>query len=267
MSAVPPPATSGSRRLAELLADPARWPSVEVVDSTGSTNADLAEAARAGRVAPGAVLVSWHQGKGRGRLDRVWTAPPGTSAAVSLLVDVADVVPARLPWLSLAAGVAVSSGVEAASGLRPVLKWPNDVLLGGRKLCGILAERTDTPHGPRVVLGMGINLSQRAEELPVPGATSLALSGAQVDRFEVVARVLGALAEVLDRWRDGDPALVQGYRERCDTLGREVVVHLPGGQRAVGRAVDVDPDGRLVVAADGTRTAYAVGDVVHLRPR
>ncbi|SDD83719.1 biotin--[acetyl-CoA-carboxylase] ligase [Auraticoccus monumenti] len=254
--------------LAELLADPVRWPVVQVVGSTGSTNADLAAAVRAGGARVGTVRLAWYQTSGRGRLDRRWEAPPGSMAAVSVLVDATAVAPDRLPWLSLVTGLGVVAGVGAATGLRPELKWPNDVLLDGRKLCGILAERVDGPEGARVVLGLGLNLTQRAEELPVPTATSLALAGARdVDGTAVVAACLRALGSVLDRWRTGDPTLVGDYRARCGTLGRDVVVHLPGGDRATGRAVDVDANGRVVVRVGGVDRAFAVGDVVHLRPR
>lgn len=253
--------------LTDLLGDPGRWPEVQVVSSTGSTNADLVAAARAGRAPVGTVRLAWYQTGGRGRLDRRWEAPPGSMAAVSVLVDAAPVAADRLPWLSLVTGLGIVRGVEDATGLRPELKWPNDVLLDGGKVCGILAERVEGPDGARVVLGFGLNLTQRAEELPVPTATSLALAGAQdVDGTEVVAACLGALGEVLDRWRAGDPTLVQDYRARCGTLGRDVVVHLPGGERAEGRAVDVDGDGRVVVRVGGVDRAFAVGDVVHLRP-
>lgn len=252
--------------LVARLADPTRWSSVEVVASTGSTNADLAERARRGDAAPGSVRIAWHQASGRGRLDRVWTAPPGTSAAVSVLIDVERVPPTRWPWLSLAAGLAVVDGIAASTGVWAGLKWPNDVLVADRKLCGILAERLDAPDGARVVLGMGLNLTQTAEQLPASTATSLALAGAPgLDRLGVLAALLDALAVRLEQWRTGADALTEDYRAGCTTLGRDVVVHLPGGQ-VQGRARAVDTDGRLVLDVAGERRAFAVGDVVHVRP-
>ncbi|MVA76466.1 biotin--[acetyl-CoA-carboxylase] ligase [Auraticoccus sp. F435] len=266
MSTAKTPPGADATRLTALLDDPARWSSVEVVDVTGSTNADLAAAARAGRVDAGAVLLAWHQERGRGRLERTWTAPPGTSAAVSVLLAVEGVPPTRLPWLPLAVGLAVASGIEATTGVAAALKWPNDVLVDGRKVCGILAQRVETPGGAAVVVGFGLNLTQDAHQLPVPTATSLRLAGAgDVDRLAVVAGVLTALGRVLDRWRDGDPHLVGEYRARCDSVGREVVVHLPGDERVTGRAVDVDDSGRLVVRTPVGPRAFSVGDVVHLR--
>ncbi|WP_199539187.1 biotin--[acetyl-CoA-carboxylase] ligase [Desertihabitans brevis] len=253
-------------RLRDLLAAVPRWGRVRVVAATGSTNDDLATDARAGRAHPGSVLLSWHQQQGRGRLDRVWTAPPGAASATSVLVDVDGVPAPRVPWLSLVVGLAVVAGVERSTGLRPALKWPNDVLLDGRKVCGILAERVETPAGSVAVLGWGLNLTQTSEQLPVPTATSLALAGARgVDGLAVAAAVLTELAGRLERWRQDSEELLAEYRRVCATLGRDVVVHLPGGETVTGRALDADPSGRLVVDVAGRPRAFAVGDVVHLR--
>lgn len=253
-----------ARRLTAALGS--SWSPVQVVASTGSTNADLADSARSGARAPGSVLLSWHQSTGRGRLDRRWSAPPGTSAACSVLLDLAGVASQRVPWLSLVVGLAVVSGVQRVTGLSPELKWPNDVLVDGRKLCGVLAERVETPDGPRAVLGFGLNLTQTVDELAVPTATSLTLAGAvDVDRVEVLARVLVALAERTEAWRAGAPELLTEYRTRCSSIGRDVVVHLPDGSQVTGRGVDVDATGRLVLQRGTERLAFSAGDVVHLR--
>ncbi|MCO5988634.1 biotin--[acetyl-CoA-carboxylase] ligase [Actinoallomurus spadix] len=252
------------------------WRRIEVVDETGSTNADLAEAARGG-AEEGLVLVAEAQTAGRGRLDRAWTAPPRSGLAFSVLLR-PSVPVARLGWLPLLAGVAVVSalrgfaeveGVSRGGMADAALKWPNDVLIHGRKLAGILAERV----GDAVVLGIGLNVSLRAGELPVPTATSLTLEDAPADRDPVLRAILRELAhryvEFCGDWTEGE--LRGAYREVCATLGRQVRVELPGAVAGApdgvltGEAVDVDANGCLVVrAADGDH-ALSAGDVVHVR--
>lgn len=261
----------------ELVDAESLWTQIDVVDETGSTNADLAQAARDGAPA-GSVLVADHQSAGRGRLGRTWTAPPGSGIAMSVLVR--PTVPLeRWTWLPLLAGLAVSDGIRQQTDLPAGLKWPNDVLLLGRKVCGVLAERVDTPAGPAVVIGMGINVHLAADELPVPTATSLAIAlaelgfpGVPVHRTAIVSTVLRSLERVLARWEEvadvpdvGADALALAYRERCATLGREVRISLSDGSTVEGTARDVDASGRLVLdTPDGPRP-FAVGDVVHLR--
>lgn len=235
---------------------------VRVVPATGSTNADAAAAARAG-AASGLVIATPHQQAGRGRFDRVWTTPPDTCVAMSVLVR-----PTRpledWGWLSLLVGLAVVEGVRAASGLDAVLKWPNDVLIGGRKVCGILAEAVETPDGRAAVLGLGLNVALTAEQLVVPTATSLRLEGSDAAAGDVAGAVLAALGERFRRWDAGE-SFVADYRAACDTLGRRVRVHLPGGD-ATGVATDVTASGELVVRTPAGVREFAAGDVIHLRP-
>jgi len=241
-----------ARALQRALA-PDGW-RVEVVASTGSTNADVAARARAGEPA-GLVLVAESQSAGRGRLDRSWTSPPRAGLTLSALVR-PELPAARWPWLPLLTGLAVSSAVRAQAELEAVVKWPNDVLVDGRKVCGVLAE---VPVPGAAVLGIGLNVTTRADELPHDAATSLQLAGAATtDRDTLLRAVLRALTGVL---ADVDGARA-AYRDRCSTLGQPVRVELPGGGAVEGTAQDVDDDGRLVV--DGA--AYSAGDVVHLRP-
>jgi len=263
--------------LAELVDAESLWTAIDVVDETGSTNADLAAAARAGAPA-GSVLLADHQSAGRGRLGRTWTAPPGTSIAMSVLVR-PDVPADRWTWLPLLAGLAVSDGIRQEADLPADLKWPNDVLVLGRKVSGVLAERVETPDGPAVVIGMGINVHLTPEQLPVPTATSLGivltelgLGAFPLHRTSIVSTTLRSLERILARWEEvaavpglsGD-GLALAYRERCATIGREVRVDLSDGTSVVGVARDVDAAGRLVVeTADGSRT-FGAGDVVHLR--
>lgn len=246
------------------------WRQVEVVRECPSTNAELATRARAGEL-PGAVLVADHQTAGRGRLDRVWVAPPGSALTFSVLLDPGRVPVRRWPWLPLLVGIAVAEGVRRVAEVDCSLKWPNDVMVGERKVAGILVERIERSAGAVAVVGVGLNVSLSQGELPVPNATSLALEGAATtDRTVVLREVLRSLEALFVQWRAdlGDPSggLVDSYVRRCGTLGREVRVDLPDGAQIVGVAAGVDTDGRLEVrTAEGPRILGA-GDVVHVRP-
>ncbi|MFC5950893.1 biotin--[acetyl-CoA-carboxylase] ligase [Pseudonocardia lutea] len=257
-----------------LLGPAGRWTRLDVVEETGSTNADLTAEAVAG--APdGTVLVTEHQTKGRGRLDRTWEAPRGSGIAVSVLWRPEGIPAERLGWIPMLGGVALLDAVRTvAPGVAAGLKWPNDLLLGPdrRKGAGILAEMTPVSGGgPGVVLGMGVNVDAPAGTLPET-ATSLAAEGASVDRSELLVALLRNLAERESAWRaaagDADESgLRADYRAGCLSLGSEVRVELPGGAALVGMAEDVDPQGHLLVLEpDGHRRAIAAGDIVHLRP-
>ncbi|MFF2521846.1 biotin--[acetyl-CoA-carboxylase] ligase [Streptomyces liangshanensis] len=251
------------------------WTSLDVVTTTGSTNSDLAAAAVARDPrAEGAVLVAEEQTAGRGRMDRRWSAPARSGLFFSVLLTPGDAVPVqRWGWLPLLTGVAVATAVARSAGVDTALKWPNDLLVtvGGeeRKAGGILAERAGEAA---VVVGIGLNVSLRAEELPVPTAGSLALADAvSLDRDTLLRSVLRSLERWYGDWRDadGDPAasgLQEAYAAGCATLGRTVRALLPGERELVGEAVAVDGDGRLVVATEGAgRVPVGAGDVVHLR--
>jgi BirA family biotin operon repressor/biotin-[acetyl-CoA-carboxylase] ligase len=238
---------------------------VEVVDRAESTNALVAERAKAGEPA-GLAVVAEHQTAGRGRLDRTWETPPRAALTFSLLWrPLGD--PSLWPWLPLLAGIGTAKGVRRATGLPDVgLKWPNDLLVGGRKAAGILLERVETPEGPAAVVGIGINVSTTQEELPVPTATSLALEGAEVERGALLALVLGEIANVLEQqWGAGTESMRSAYIAECVTVGQVVEVSLPAGDTIVGRAVGIDADGRLDVETDTGRVAVGAGDVVHVR--
>jgi BirA family biotin operon repressor/biotin-[acetyl-CoA-carboxylase] ligase len=250
------------------------WSELDVVQRTGSTNSDLVGRAANGTAAEGAVLVAEEQSAGRGRLDRRWTAPARSGLFFSVLLDPAEVPVARWGWLPLLTGVAVATGLSRAAGVDTALKWPNDLLVtvdgAERKAGGILAERA----GDRgVVVGIGINVSLRAEELPVPTAGSLALAGAAgTDRDPLLRAVLRSLEQWYGRWREagGDAAasgLQETYAAGCATLGRTVRADLPGDRSVTGEAVAVDGDGRLVIATEeGVQEPVGAGDVIHLRP-
>jgi BirA family biotin operon repressor/biotin-[acetyl-CoA-carboxylase] ligase len=252
----------------DLLEPGALWQRLDVVAETGSTNADLAGRARAGD-ASGAVLVTDYQSAGRGRLGRTWTAPPGTSIAMSLLVQPNDVDPARWTWLPLLAGVAVVEALRRVADTYPVLKWPNDVLVDGRKICGILAERVETPSGPACVIGIGLNVHLTEEELPVPTATSLAVLNPSrvMGRNPVIVTILRAFAALYTEWEttDDDTEFAVAYVARCDTIGRRVRVSMAGDRVVEGVAEAIDRDGRLVVRTETGVQSVGAGDVVHLR--
>ena len=239
------------------------WREISVLEQATSTNSVVAQAA-AGGASAGLVVVAEEQTAGRGRLDRSWQAPPRSAVLLSVLLRPA-VPPATLPMLSLLTGVAAVEAVRSVAELPAVLKWPNDVLVGGRKLGGILVERVDAA----AVVGVGINVSLRASELPVDTATSIAIEGGNTDRESLTKELLRALGRRVRSWEAAEGAaaiLLPAYREVCDTLGRQVVVHLPDGTSVTGLADSIDETGRLVLmTGDGKRHAYSVGDVVHVR--
>ena len=232
--------------------------------STGSTNADIAAAARAG--APeGVVLVADEQTAGRGRRDRTWASPPGASLSMSLLLRPHGENQVW-GWLSLLAGMAVTRGLRAYTGAgdRVALKWPNDVLIDGLKVCGILSERVETPTGPAAIVGIGINLALGQDDLPVPHATSLRLSGLRCDRDGVAAAVLVAFDQLYAGWLTAGAPL-DAYRRVCSSIGARLVVTVSEREQIAGIGADIDPDGRLVVDVAGELRPFAVGDVVHAR--
>jgi BirA family biotin operon repressor/biotin-[acetyl-CoA-carboxylase] ligase len=281
--------------LSAALTGPGRlWRDVAVRAETGSTNSDLLAAARDG--APeGTVLAAEVQTAGRGRLDRRWTCPPRAALSFSVLLRPDGVPAVARGWIPLLAGVAVAAGLRAQAGLDASLKWPNDVLVGGAKIAGILAEQA----GDAIVLGIGINVTTRRDELPVPHATSVVLAGAAPDREQLLVAVLGELETWYRRWvaavaagppvlagtvlagtvlagtvlagtvlagPGGDPAGLRAeYLRLSATVGQQVRVSMPGGKLVTGRAGDVDATGRLVVGTASGPVAVSAGDVVHVR--
>jgi BirA family transcriptional regulator, biotin operon repressor / biotin---[acetyl-CoA-carboxylase] ligase len=267
----PPLKESALRRA--IVAPGGLWTALDVVEVTGSTNTDLAARAREGET-EGAVLVAEEQSEGRGRLARRWSAPPRSGIFFSVLLRPTEVPVERWGWLPLLTGVAAALALSRTAGVDTALKWPNDLLVtvGGeeRKTGGILAERAGADG---VVVGIGLNVTLRADELPVPAAGSLALAAAKgtTDRDPLLRAVLRSLADWYERWRSvgGDPdesGLRRTYEAGCATLGRPVRAEMPGGSTLTGTAVGVDDDGRLVVAEpDGTERAVGAGDIIHLR--
>jgi BirA family transcriptional regulator, biotin operon repressor / biotin---[acetyl-CoA-carboxylase] ligase len=274
----PPPPRTPLREAAlagQVLASSRVFTSLRVLPRTGSTNADLLAAARAGAAA-GAVLIAEEQTAGRGRLDRSWHSRPGAALTFSVLLRPSEVLPARRSWLPLLTGVAIASALRAQAGLQVSLKWPNDVLSGtgapgsSGKLAGILAEQA----GDAIVVGTGLNVTATEDELPSGHATSLWLQGAHgLDREVILIAALRELEHWYLRWCDTSPpgdagasGLRAEYLRYCATVGRDVRVELPGGGALAGRASDVDEIGRLVVSAADGAHAVSAGDVVHVRP-
>jgi len=245
----------------------ALWTSVDVVQRTGSTNADLL--ARGGP--EGQVLVAEEQTAGRGRMGRSWVSQPGASLTFSVLLRPAAVPPARRGWLPLLAGVAVANAVRSVAGVSATLKWPNDVLIADRKLAGILAEQS----GDTVVVGIGLNVATPAGALPTSPtglpATSLLVEGADVAREVLLIEVLRHLERHYLSFREnpdpGSCGLLASYLALCATLGRNVRIELPGDHSMVGVAEDVDTEGRLLIReAEATSlTPISAGDIIHLR--
>lgn len=257
-------------------------PIVVWLDEVGSTNTELGRRMTnepADAWPHLAVLATDNQTAGKGRLGRVWTAPAGACLAASVVVRPGrgrEFNPVGYGWIPLLAGTAMSRALtELLPASKPAqLKWPNDVLIGGAKVCGILTELQ--PDGS-VIIGSGVNLELTVDQLPTPTSTSLALAGATTyDVDSVLAAYLVHLGPLLDRLaRTGGDAEAAGLRtdvaQACDTIGQAVRVELPSGVSPVGRAIAIDAEGRLIVdtsvgdVGSPELLAVAAGDVTHLR--
>jgi BirA family biotin operon repressor/biotin-[acetyl-CoA-carboxylase] ligase len=222
-----------------------------------STNAYLMAAAGAG-AHDGLVVVADHQTAGRGRLDRRWEAPPGSSLLVSVLL--------RLPGsadsfrLLMAAGLALADAVETITGVTPGIKWPNDLVVADRKLAGLLAESS----GDAVVVGAGCNVNWETfpPELAASATACNLETGSAVDGDALLGAYLSAFALHLDAL----DTVLETYRMKLTTAGRRVRVEQVSGAVTLGVAVGVDDRGALLVRDDvGAEHVFTVGDVVHLR--
>ena len=241
---------------------------LDVVETTGSTNADLLARHGAGEDIDGAVLIAEHQSAGRGRNGRAWSTPPRSQIALSVGIAARDVPTTAWGWVPLLTGVAVVDAVRATTGVDANLKWPNDVLVGEGKLAGILAE-VAAPD-PVIVVGLGLNVTLTAEEAPDPRATSLLMLGStMLDRSALLGAVLAELTVRIDRWRTGggpDATLVADYRRRSVTLGTRVRALLPGDREIIGVATDLDESGQLSIDTGAQTVTVSAGDITHLRP-
>ncbi|MGS2614255.1 biotin--[acetyl-CoA-carboxylase] ligase [Micromonospora sp. LZ34] len=280
------PPLSAARLRRALVTPYGPWSRLELRAETGSTNADAAEAARAGEP-EGLVVVAERQTAGRGRRGREWQSPPRAGIATSVLLRPGEAVAERrwppapatgYGWLPLLAGVALVEAVTRLAELDAGLKWPNDLLVGDAKCAGILAEAVPAARPgdpPAIVLGIGLNVTLRADELPANPtglpATSLQLAGASAtDRDPLLRALLRAVADWYDRWRTagGDPVasgLRDAYLAACVTVGREVRVLLPDATEVTGTATGVDLEGHLLVDTAAGERRLTAGDVLHLR--
>ncbi len=257
---------------------------VEVVPRTGSTNLDVTCDLRADATSwpDRSLLVADHQASGRGRRDRVWQTPPGTAVTCSFVVRL-RMAPELYGWLPLLAGLGAVTAVRATAGVAASLKWPNDVLVPAatplegwgphRKVGGILTELVTLADGATAaVVGIGLNVLQTHDELPVPSATSLELAGARhVDRLAVLVGLVEALEAIESRGDAAGGAVVESgladdVAAVSSTIGTSVAVDLPGGDVLAGVAERLDDDGALVVRPpEGDPVRVLAGDVRHLR--
>jgi BirA family biotin operon repressor/biotin-[acetyl-CoA-carboxylase] ligase len=239
---------------------------LRVMPSSPSTNSELLAVAADPAVPSFTALLTLDQTAGRGRLDRTWVTPAGTALALSVLVRDALASPLAA-WLPLLAGLALAESLDDAAPGRVDVKWPNDLLLDGRKVCGILVEVA--PNGRDAVIGSGLNLTQTAEQLPVATATSLALAGVALAPGQLDALVAGYLTRLRDELDRPGPVsrLRERVAARCATIGMPVRVALADGGVLEGVATGIDASGRLEVrGGSGDVVAVAVGDVTHVRP-
>ena len=225
-----------------------------------SSTQDLARAAAADGAEEGWTVVTDLQREGRGRQGRSWIAPPETAILFStILRPPLDV----LPLMPLLAALTVAGGIEVSTGAVPDLKWPNDILLHGKKLAGILLER---PAGSGVVLGVGVNVNQSREDL-LEGGTSLAVElGHELEREPLLAAILNDLSNAYERAdREGVGWILPGWRSRSSMLGKAVAFHREGALIR-GVAEDVLEDGALRVRLDdGSRISVIAGEVERVR--
>lgn len=240
----------------------------------GSTNQEALRLVQEG-CPDGTVVIADAQTAGRGRLGRTWHSPAGCNLYCSVVLARAP-RPERLAewlsWIPLVSGVAASEAVAAVAGLRPMLKWPNDILIGDRKVGGILCESSGVPSAPAVVVGIGLNLNGSRETFPSELArvatTVEAEIGRPVDRTRLAAELLSHMEVRLDELlARGAERLATEYRARCATLGKTVLAQLAEGQELVGVADTVGPTASLTVRSvqDGSRRELRAADIVHLR--
>lgn len=246
---------------------------------TGSTNDDLVQRAGTGTLPNLSVESTEHQQAGHGRLGRGWETPARSSLAISIhFAPGPDFDPAGLPWLSMLCATAMVQTLREQTGLDAGLKWPNDVVAEGAKLCGVLAQLVASPRGPAVVVGAGLNVSQDRAELPVATAASIkTLGGRSTDRTALfsgylrrVAGLYGSFAAVQGRagapLSDGGGSLREAVARTMVSIGHGVDAHLPDGTVLRGTAEDLAEDGALLLR-DGAGTLHRVmaADVFHLR--
>ncbi len=247
---------------------------LHVLEAVASTNTHTA--ALADESAPhGTVVVAESQTAGRGRLGRQWHSPSGKNLYCSVLLRT---MPARerqplwLSWIPLIAALAVSRAVQVVANLKPTVKWPNDILIGNRKLGGILCESSGVGTArATVIVGIGLNVNIRRDEFPEELreiATSLAIEARHpCERTALLAALLGELEIRCESFLSGNhDDILKEYILRCSTIGQRVRIELAHGEHMDGTAESIQADGSLRIIRDDRTTAdVRTGDVVHLR--
>ena len=229
-----------------------------MVDLTTSTQIDLADLANAGLATKGDVIAAEFQSGGRGRLDRKFDAPAGSALLFSFYITPKR---SRNDWgfLSHLAALCMSEIISNDLNIAVSLKWPNDILIAGKKVCGLIAQAT----ADGIIIGIGLNVGMENSELPVTHATSLAIAKFdQLDRNVILPELLKSLAANIGLWENGSDLPLGQYRQASSTMGKEVEVHLPSGEILKSQALGINEIGELQLASG---VLVNVGDVRHLR--
>lgn len=228
-----------------------------MVELTTSTQSDLSALVNSSEIKSGEVFVSEYQSQGRGRLDRTFEAPPESALLFSFYIT-----PARdyLDWTftSFLAAIALREVISTGLSVEVTLKWPNDILIGDKKVAGIIAEATQQG----VIIGIGLNVAMTKSQLPVATATSLAIENSEeVDRNSILANFLNRFEEIFNQWEEGAD-FTSAYSKNSSTIGRQVRIEVSGRQPLLGLVAGISSQGTLLLS-DGTEVN--AGDVVHLR--
>jgi BirA family biotin operon repressor/biotin-[acetyl-CoA-carboxylase] ligase len=238
---------------------------IHCFDSIDSTNTYAKTLASQGS-GEGTIVIAEEQTAGRGRFDREWLSTPGENLTFSVLLR-PKISPLNIGVLSLYAGVSVTQALKGFLNITPSCKWPNDVLLDGKKCCGILCEGMFSNNNlSAVIVGVGLNVNQRRfPSALAPTATSLALARGQIfDRVDILARVLEKLERLYSYIQEGNlDMIIQQWREHTTMMGKEIAVE-QAGERLNGIAKAIDTDGGLIIAMNGTDKKVFTGDVTIL---
>ena len=254
---------------------------IELRNQVGSTNREAVTLAQAG-AEHGTVVLADSQSAGQGRLSRLWFSPPGVNLYCSIMIKQAmsrDRLSDWLSWLPLTAALATAEAIETISAAQVSVKWPNDLLIAGRKVGGILCESGTTPRSESFqVIGIGLNVNGERESFPDElreTATSMYHeTGTLIDRNRLLAQLLQELETCLDEYAQrGSERLALAYRQRCSTIGKMVRAMLADGSEFIGLAETIGHDGSLAVVhrpvSGDTRPTemrhLRAADIVHLR--
>ncbi len=239
-----------AQRLAhELRIRQCLWQEAVIKDEVTSTN-DLAQELIKDNISAGTFVVANFQTNGRGRQLRTWDAPKNSSIFVSIILKPNQ--ERKLGWIPLMTGLALLNAISIETRKEVKLKWPNDLILVENKknfkFAGILLEK----HDEYVIAGVGINYNQSSSELPISDATSLKnILSQEISKEVILASFISEFATI---WEEGKnakdwpaPSLIRNYSDSCQTLGQQITAHLPGGETVSGKALEISPEGELVL--------------------